>query len=101
MTQATPTPTPIITSLSIKKKKKWNSETGEAEKLQSGYGKGLGTLAISVSSFELFEAPSFGGQRTKEGERELRQRKPRGEHKAMQPSDPSTLRHEGTIMLRE
>ena len=42
-----------------------------------------------------------GGQRTKEGERELRQRKPRGEHKAMQPSDPSTLRHEGTIMLRE
>ena len=42
-----------------------------------------------------------GGQRTKEGERVLRQRKPRGEHKAMQPSDPSTLRHEGTIMLRE
>ena len=42
-----------------------------------------------------------GGQRTKGGERELRQRKPRGEHKAMQPSDPSTLRHEGTIMLRE
>jgi hypothetical protein len=25
-----------------KKKKKWNSETGEAEKLQSGYGKGHG-----------------------------------------------------------
>ena len=33
-----------------------NSETGEAEKLQSGYGKGHGMLAISVTFFELFEA---------------------------------------------
>ena len=44
----------------------------------------------------------------KEGDRELRKvsaccvRGNQGvEHKAMQPSDPSTLRHEGTIMLRE
>ena len=34
-----------------------NSETGEAEKLQSGYGKGHGMLAISVTSFDFFEAP--------------------------------------------
>ena len=43
----TNTPTPIKTSLSIKKKK-WNSATGEAEKLQSGYRENPVTVQVVV-----------------------------------------------------
>ena len=43
----------------LNKKKNCNCETGEAKKLQSGYGRGLEILAVSVTSFELFEALSF------------------------------------------
>jgi hypothetical protein len=49
-------------SLSNEKKKKIEivkRESGEAKKLQSGYGKGHGMLSVSVTSFELFEAPRF------------------------------------------